>query len=167
MAGRILKADIDEVRARVNLGGVVGDFVTLKSAGVGSMKGLCPFHDERSPSFHVRPQVGLWHCFGCQEGGDVISFVQKIDGLGFTEAVEYLAGRVGLQLRYEEGGAPRPGEEPGKRRRLIEAHAVAETYFREQLASPGAAAGRTFLAERGFDRSAAEHFGVGFAPQGW
>ena len=158
---------MEAVRERASIEEIVGAHVTLKPAGVGSLKGLCPFHDERSPSFHVRPQVGRYHCFGCGEGGDVISFVQQVDGLGFTEAVEYLAGRVGIQLRYEEGGAPRPGDEPGKRRRLIEAHAVAEQFYREQLTSPGAAAGRTFLAERGFDRAAAEQFGVGFAPQGW
>lgn len=167
MAGRIKREDVQAVRERARIEDVVGEHVTLKSAGVGSMKGLCPFHDERSPSFHVRPQVGLWHCFGCSEGGDVISFVQKIDGLPFAEAVEYLAGRVGIQLRYEDGGAPRPGEEPGRRQRLLEAHRVAATYFAEQLATPGAAAARTFLAERGFDRAAAEQFGVGYAPQGW
>ena len=167
MAGRIRREDVEAVRERASIEEIVGAHVTLKPAGVGSLKGLCPFHDERSPSFHVRPQVGRYHCFGCGEGGDVISFVQQVDGLGFTEAVEYLAGRVGIQLRYEEGGAPRPGDEPGKRRRLIEAHAVAEQFYREQLTSPGAATGRTFLAERGFDRTAAEQFGVGFAPQGW
>ncbi|MDM7831513.1 DNA primase [Cellulomonas edaphi] len=167
MAGRIRREDVEAVRERARIEEIVGAHVTLKPAGVGSLKGLCPFHDERSPSFHVRPQVGRYHCFGCGEGGDVIAFVQQVDGLGFTEAVEYLASRVGVQLRYEEGGAARPGDEPGRRRRLIEAHAVAETYFREQLASPAAAAGRMFLAERGFDRAAAEHFGVGFAPQGW
>jgi DNA primase len=168
VAGRIRQEDVEAVRERARIEEIVGAHVQLRPAGVGSLKGLCPFHDERSPSFHVRPQVGRYHCFGCGEGGDVISFVQKVDGLGFVEAVEYLAGRVGLQLRYEEGGgAPRTGDEPGKRRRLIEAHAVAETFYREQLASPGAAAGRKFLAERGFDRAAAEHFGVGFAPQGW
>lgn len=156
------------VRERARIEEIVGEHVTLKAAGVGSMKGLCPFHDERSPSFHVRPQVGLWHCFGCGEGGDVISFLQKIDGLGFTDAVEHLAGRVGIQLRYEDGaGPPRAGEEPGRRQRLLEAHRVAAAYYAEQLVTPGAAVGRTFLAERGFDRSAAEHFGVGFAPQGW
>ena len=155
------------VRERAHIEDVVGEHVTLKSAGVGSMKGLCPFHDEHSPSFHVRPQVGLWHCFGCGEGGDVISFVQKIDGLPFSDAVEYLAGRVGIQLRYEEGGAPRPGDEPGRRQRLLEAHRAAATYFAEQLATPGAATARAFLAERGFDRGAAEQFGVGYAPQGW
>jgi DNA primase len=167
VAGRIRREDVEAVRERARIEEIVGAHVSLKPAGVGSLKGLCPFHDERSPSFHVRPQVGRYHCFGCGEGGDVISFVQQVDGLGFTEAVEYLASRVGIQLRYEEGGAPRPGDEPGRRRRLIEAHAVAEVFFREQLATPAAAAGRTFLAERGFDRSAAEHFGVGFAPQGW
>lgn len=156
------------VRERARIEEIVGEHVTLKPAGVGSMKGLCPFHDERSPSFHVRPQVGLWHCFGCGEGGDVISFLQKIDGLGFTDAVEHLAGRVGVQLRYEDGGGPaRPGEEPGRRQRLLEAHRAAAAYYAEQLVTPAAAVGRTFLAERGFDRSAAEQFGVGFAPQGW
>ena len=155
------------VRERVRIEDVVSEHVTLKPAGVGSMKGLCPFHDERSPSFHVRPQVGLWHCFGCGEGGDVISFLQKIDGMAFTEAVEHLAGRAGVRLQYEEGGAARPGEEPGRRQRLLEAHRHAASFFADQLVSPSGAVARTFLAERGFDRAAAETFGVGFAPQGW
>lgn len=167
MPGRIRREDVATVRERARIEEIVGEHVTLRPAGVGSMKGLCPFHDERTPSFHVRPQVGLWHCFGCSEGGDVISFVQKVDGLGFTEAVEHLAGRLGIQLHYEEGGAARPGEEPGKRQRLLDMHRVAATFFTEQLLTPGAAPGRAFLAERGFDRTAAEQFGVGFAPQGW
>lgn len=155
------------MRERARIDEIVSSHVTLKPAGVGSLKGLCPFHDERSPSFHVRPQLGRWHCFGCNEGGDVISFVQKIDGMTFTEAVEYLADRVGVQLRYEEGGGPRRTEEPGKRQRLLEAHRVASQYFSEQLFAPGATVARTFLAERSFDRSDAERFGVGFAPTGW
>ncbi|ADG75061.1 DNA primase [Cellulomonas flavigena DSM 20109] len=168
MAGRILREDVEAVRERVRIEEIVGAHVALRPAGVGSLKGLCPFHDERSPSFHVRPQVGRYHCFGCGEGGDVIAFVQQVDGLGFTDAVEYLASRVGMQLRYEEGGGPaRPGEEPGKRRRLLDAHRVAEEFYREQLVTPQAAVARTFLAERGFDRAAADEFGVGFAPQGW
>jgi len=158
---------VDAVRDRTHIEEIVGQHVTLRTAGVGSMKGLCPFHDERSPSFHVRPQVGRWHCFGCGEGGDVISFVQKVDGLGFTEAVEYLAGRVGIQLRYEDGGGPRTREEPGKRQRLLDANRQASAYYTEQLVSPGAAAGRAFLAERSFERADAEIFGVGYAPQGW
>ncbi|GAB2677142.1 DNA primase [Thalassiella azotivora] len=166
MAGRIRREDVDAVRERARIEEVVGEHVTLKSAGVGSMKGLCPFHDERTPSFHVRPQVGFFHCFGCGEGGDVISFLQKVDHLTFTEAVERLAGRVGVQLRYEDGG-PARSEDTGRRQRLLDAHRAAEDFFREQLASPQAQVGRRFLAERGFDRQAAEQFGVGFAPQGW
>ena len=165
--GRIIRADVDAVREQARIDEIVGEHVTLRSAGVGSMKGLCPFHDERTPSFHVRPQLGLWHCFGCGEGGDIISFVQKLDHLSFVEAVEYLAGRIGLQLRYEEGGAPRKGEEPGRRQRLFEAHKVAAAFYSEQLGTPEAEIGRKFLLDRGFDRAAAEHFGVGYAPRGW
>lgn len=167
MAGLIKREDIATVRERARIEEIVGAHVTLRQAGVGSMKGLCPFHDERTPSFHVRPQLGLWHCFGCDEGGDVISFVQKIDGLTFTEAVEYLAGRTGVQLRYEDGGPTRPGGEHGRRQRLIDAHRVAEEFYREQLLSPQAELARRFLAERSFDEQAAAAFGVGFAPQGW
>ena len=88
MAGLIKREDIDEVRSRTDIKAVIDGYVTLKSAGIGSYKGLCPFHDERSPSFHVRPQVGSYHCFGCGESGDVISFVQKMDHGTFSETVE-------------------------------------------------------------------------------
>ena len=155
------------MRERARLEDVVGEHVTLKSAGVGSLKGLCPFHDERTPSFHVRPQLGYWHCFGCGEGGDVIAFIEKINHLGFAEAVEYLADRTGVQLRYEEGGAVRRGVEPGTRQRLMDANRLAEAWFREQLATPEAQTGRDFLTARGFDRHAAAHFAVGYAPAGW
>ena len=108
MAGRIRHEDVALVRERAPIAEVVGDHVTLKSAGGGSLKGLCPFHEERSPSFHVTPAKGLYHCFGCQVGGDVIDFVVRIDHLTFQEAVEKLAARAGVQLRYEESGtAPR------------------------------------------------------------
>ena len=167
MAGLIRREDIEAVRERARLEDVVGEHVTLKSAGVGSLKGLCPFHDERTPSFHVRPQLGYWHCFGCGEGGDVITFIEKINHLGFAEAVEYLADRTGVQLRYEEGGAVRRGVEPGTRQRLMDANRLAEAWFREQLATPEAQPGRDFLTARGFDRHAAAHFGVGYAPAGW
>ncbi len=166
--GRIRREDVELVRERARLDEVVGDHVTLRTAGIGSMKGLCPFHDEKTPSFHIRPQLGHWHCFGCGEGGDVISFVQKIDHLTFVEAVESLAGRYGVQLHYEETG--RGGGERtdfGTRQRLLDAHDVAEQFYREQLSTPAAGVGRRFLAERGFDRAAAERFGVGFAPEGW
>ena len=167
VAGLIRREDIEAVRERARLEDVVGEHVTLKSAGVGSLKGLCPFHDERTPSFHVRPQLGYWHCFGCGEGGDVITFIEKINHLGFAEAVEYLADRTGVQLRYEEGGAVRRGVEPGTRQRLMDANRLAEAWFRDQLATPEAQPGRDFLTARGFDRQAAAHFGVGYAPAGW
>ncbi|BAJ76371.1 DNA primase [Microbacterium testaceum StLB037] len=161
---RIRQSDIDEVKARVNIADVVGERVALKSAGVGSMKGLCPFHDERSPSFHVRPQVGYYHCFGCGESGDVYSFLRAMDHVSFTEAVERMAARVGYTLHYEDGG---PAPETTGRSRLYAANAAAAEYFRAQLMTPEADTGRRFLGDRGFDAGAAAHFGVGYAPKGW
>ena len=161
---RIAQADVDEVKARTNIADIVGERVALKSAGVGSLKGLCPFHDERSPSFHVRPQVGYYHCFGCGESGDVYSFLRAMDHLSFTEAVERLAGRIGYTLHYEDGGA---APETSGRTRLYQANTAAAEWFRGQLATPEADAARRFLGERGFDAGAAAHFGVGYAPKGW
>ncbi|MCX8456360.1 DNA primase [Paenarthrobacter ureafaciens] len=167
MAGLIKREDIDEVRQRTDIKEIVDGYVTLKSAGLGSFKGLCPFHDERSPSFTVRPQVGRYHCFGCGEDGDAISFIQKMDHSSFHEAVEKLAARIGYELRYEDGGTGPSREEVGKRQRLLDAHKIADEFFRAQLLTPGAGEARSFLDGRGFDRAAAEQFGVGYAPQGW
>lgn len=167
MAGLIKREDIDEVRQRTDIKEIVDGYVTLKTAGLGSFKGLCPFHDERSPSFTVRPQVGRYHCFGCGEDGDAISFIQKMDHSSFHEAVEKLAARIGYELRYEDGGTGPSREEVGKRQRLLDAHKIADEFFRAQLLIPGAGEARSFLDGRGFDRAAAEHFGVGYAPQGW
>jgi DNA primase len=167
VAGLIKADDVAQVKERSSIEDVVREHVTLRAAGPGSLKGLCPFHDEKSPSFNVRPAVGAWHCFGCGEGGDVISFVQKVEHLTFAEAVERLAAKLGMELRYEEGGAPRSGEGLGKRSRLIEAHRVAAEYYSAALVNlPEARAGRDFLRERGFDRMAADRFGVGFSPRG-
>jgi len=166
MAGRIRASDIDEVKSRTNIADVIGEHVALKSAGVGSLKGLCPFHDERSPSFHVKSTSGFYHCFGCGESGDVYSFMQKMDHVTFTEAVERLAERLGFQLTYEEGGSSKPGES-GNRARLLAANAAAAEFFVAQLATPGAAEGRKFLGERGFDKAAADQFGIGYAPKSW
>jgi DNA primase len=163
----INRDDIAAVRERAPIEDIVGQHVSLKSAGVGSLKGLCPFHDERSPSFHVRPAAGRWHCFGCGEGGDVIEFVMRIDGLPFAEAVEYLAERAGVTLRYEAGGGPSREGTAGQRKRLIDAHRVAAEFFVAQLVTPEAKTAREFLQGRGFDKDAAAHFGVGYAPQGW
>jgi len=165
MAGRIREEDVAAVKERAGIEDVVREHVTLRTAGIGALKGLCPFHDEKTPSFNIRPALGTWHCFGCGEGGDVISFVQKIDHLSFVEAVERLAGKCGVELRYEDGGGPRE-EAPGRRSRLVEANRVAEEFYAAQLISAREArAGRDFLRARDFDSTAATRFGVGYAPR--
>ncbi|GAA3304637.1 hypothetical protein GCM10020295_56280 [Streptomyces cinereospinus] len=167
MAGRINDEDVKAVRDAVPIDAVVSEYLQLRNAGGGNLKGLCPFHDEKSPSFQVSPSKGLFHCFGCQEGGDTITFVMKVDHLSFSEAVERLAAQAGITLRYEEGGY-NPAHQRGERIRLVEAHKIAAEWYAEQLATGAEAeAGRVFLAERGFDQSAAVHFGVGYSPQGW
>ncbi|NCW94163.1 MAG: DNA primase [Actinobacteria bacterium] len=165
MSGRIKDSDVAYVRDRSPIDEVVGEYVQLKNAGGGQKKGLCPFHDEKTPSFHVTPSKGFFHCFGCQSGGDVIAFVMKIDHLTFTEVVEKLAERIGYQLSYEAGSA---GSAPtGKRSRLVAANAAAARFYQEQLKSPEALLGRDFLEKRGFDGESLRSFGVGFAPKEW
>ena len=166
MSGRIKEEDVTYIRERAPIDEVVADYVQLKSAGGGQKKGLCPFHDEKSPSFHVTPSKGFFHCFGCQTSGDVISFVMKMDHLSFTETIERLADRIGYQLRYEEGNfTPAPA---GNRSRLIAANALAAKFYQDQLnTSPTAAHARELMTKRGFDKSACETFGVGYAPDEW
>lgn len=165
MAGRIRDDDIAEVREKARIDDVVSQYVTLKRAGGGSLKGLCPFHDEKTPSFNVNPARQFFHCFGCGEGGDVIAFLMKVDGLTFTETVERLAEKVGVQLRREDGDDEPARPRGPARGRLIEAHKVAQEFYAEQLASADAVVARQFLHQRGFDQAAAEMFGVGFAPR--
>jgi DNA primase len=166
VAGRIRDEDIAVVRERSPIDEVVGDYLQLRNAGGGSLKGLCPFHDEKTPSFNVTPARGLWYCFSCADGGDVIKFVEKIDNLAFPEAVERLAARAGLELRYEQGGHV-PGQEQSQRRRLLEAHKAAAEFYAERLHTLTARPGREFLAERGFELADAERFGVGYSPPEW
>ena len=165
MAGRIREDDVSHIRHSSRIDDVVGDYVQLKNAGGGQKKGLCPFHDEKSPSFHVTPSKGFYHCFGCQTGGDVISFVMKIEHMSFTEAVERLADRMNYQLTYDEGPTRTGGSD---RKRLLEANRLAALFYQEQLQQPGPAqVGREFLQSRGFDKAAAAKFGVGYAPDEW
>jgi len=163
---RIRAEDIAEVRERARIDEVVGQTVALKPAGGGSLKGLCPFHDERSPSFQVSPAKGLWYCFGCGEGGDTIDFVMRTEALSFAEAIERLAEKYRVELRYEEGTSV-PHRQGGQRTRLLQANAAAAAFFVDALQSAEAQIGRDFLTGRGFDAAAAEHFGVGFAPRSW
>ena len=165
MSGRIKDGDVAYVRDRSPIDEVVGEYVQLKNAGGGQKKGLCPFHDEKTPSFHVTPSKGYFHCFGCQSGGDVIAFVMKIDHLTFTEVVEKLAERIGYQLSYEAGNSN--SAPTGKRSRLVAANAAAARFYQEQLKTPEAAIGRDFLEKRGFDGESLRSFGVGFAPKEW
>jgi DNA primase len=156
--------DLETVRERSRIEDVVGGHVTLRRGGGGSLTGLCPFHEEKTASFHVTPARGYYHCFGCGEGGDVFDFVQKINNISFSEAVELLADRCGVQLRYSNADGQR--SEPGLRLRVLEANKAAAEYFTEQLVGSAGLPGRQFLDGRGFDKDAAAHFGIGYAPQG-
>ncbi|MDN6487671.1 MAG: DNA primase, partial [Ancrocorticia sp.] len=166
MAGLIRREDIDEVRARTRIEDIVAGYVSLRPGGVDSQQGLCPFHDEKTPSFHVRPSVGRWHCFGCGEGGDAFSFVEKIEHITFVEAVELLARKAGVELHYE-GGQDRKGPAGPNRARLIDAHRVAIDFYQNALHTPQAEAGRAMLADRGFDSDAIEHYSIGYSPDSW
>ena len=167
MAGLIKDEDIQLVRERARIDEVIEQYVTLRNAGGGARKGLCPFHDEKSPSFNVRVAQGFYHCFGCGASGDVFKFLMELEGLGFAEAVERVATKYGITLRYEDGNDRGPRRDPRQRGRLIEAHKAAAEFYSAQLASsPDAQAGRQFVADRGFDQTAAEVFGMGFAPRG-
>lgn len=166
MAGLIRENDIQLVRERARIDEVVEPYVTLRNAGGGARKGLCPFHDEKTPSFNVRPSQGYYHCFGCGAGGDVITFLREIEGLAFIEAVEYLANMYQIQLHYEEGATSGPRRDPAQRARLIEAHRLAAEFYAQALGSSSEAApARQFVTDRGFDQAAAETFGMGYAPR--
>jgi DNA primase len=166
VAGRIREEVIAAIRERLPIEQVVGDYVTLKPAGPGRYKGLCPFHDEKTPSFNVNASLGYWKCFGCAAGGDLISFVQEKDNLSFVETIEILARRAGVEVEYEQGGAA-PRQQSSERHKLIDAHAAAAQFYVEQLATPDAEIARRFLLERGFDESTWPRFGVGYAPNDW
>ncbi|HEX8003607.1 MAG TPA: DNA primase [Mycobacteriales bacterium] len=165
---RISDEDIARVREASPIDAIVGDYVQLRSAGAGELKGLCPFHEEKSPSFHVTPARGLYHCFGCGVGGDTLDFVMRIEHLSFAEAVERLAQRAGIELRYEQGGSSTRGGNAGQRTRLVAAHREALAFYRDRyLNDPAAKPARAFMQERGFDDEAAEAYGVGYSPDTW
>ena len=164
--GRIPDADVSAIRDKIRIEDLVGDYVQLRRAGADSLKGLCPFHDEKSPSFHVRPNHGHFHCFGCGEGGDVYAFVQKIEHVSFVEAVELLADRIGHAVSYTGGGTS-VQRDRGSRSRLVTANAAAQEFYAAALESEEAAPARKYLTDRNFDAAAARQFGCGFAPAGW
>jgi DNA primase len=162
---KIREDDIDALRERADIVEVVSAHSQLKRSGAHTFKGLCPFHSEKTPSFQVDAAKGLWHCFGCGEGGNVYHFVQKVENLPFPEAVEWLARRFGYDLRYEE---TRPGEHAaarGLKARIVAANEAAAAFFHVQLfTAPEAADARTYLESRGFGRDVAERWQLGYAP---
>ncbi|MGV3113959.1 DNA primase [Corynebacterium freneyi] len=164
--GRIPDSDIAAIRERTPIEEIVAEYVQLKPGGADSMKGLSPFKDERTPSFHVRPNHGYYHCFSTGKGGDVFSFLMEMEHLTFPEAVEACAERIGYRINYEGGGTGRR-EEPGTRQRLIAANREAQKFYSMQLGKPEAETARAFLTDRGFTMEQAKHFGCGYAPAGW
>ena len=173
--GRLSEHSIAAVREAADIEAVISPYVTLKRAGSGSMKGLCPFHDEKSGSFNVSTTRNVWHCFGCQEGGDAIGFIQQIEGIGFIEAVERLAETFRIDLTYEDNGThTRPDVAAAARRaaqehktRMLAANAAAADWYAARLASPQGHIAQTFLAERHFNADHATQFNLGYAPEGW
>ena len=163
MAGRIIEEDLNQVRERARIDEVIGSYVTLRRAG-SDLTGLCPFHDERTPSFHVSPARGLYYCFGCGAGGDVFKFVQQIDNLSFLEAVQSLADRFSIQLRFEDA-LQGPTPQPGQRQRILAANQAAAEFYAQALLSPEGVTARQMLDGRGFDKAVAQQFGVGYAPK--
>lgn len=164
MAGRIVAEDIETLKERVSIADIVGEYVRLSPSGIDSLKGLCPFHDEDTPSFHVRPGSGYYHCFGCGAGGDTLKFVQDYLHLSFIEAVEHLADKIGLSLRYEDTPKKESHQPKVTRARLLEANRQAALYYATQLETPAAKPARDFLLQRKFNQQVAKHFQLGYAP---
>ncbi|HEY7797043.1 MAG TPA: CHC2 zinc finger domain-containing protein, partial [Microbacteriaceae bacterium] len=163
MSGKIRQSDVENLKAQANIADVISDYVALKPASVGSLKGLCPFHDEKTPSFNVRNGQGYYHCFGCGAGGDVYKFLQEIESLTFSESVERVASKVGYTLHYDDVDTG----EVQARSRTFEANQLASSYFIQQLATAEAKQARETLISRGFDAESMANFGVGYAPKGW
>ena len=151
-----------EVKSKLDVADIVGEYLTLKPAGSGSFKALCPFHQEKTPSFYVNRPRQSWHCFGCDQGGDLISFVMRMEGLEFPEALEHLAAKAGIQL---------PAFDPqktGERKRLFDVNDLAAKFFRAVLLSgPDAEHARAYAASRRIDDLTGDLFKIGYAPASW
>ncbi len=159
--GRIPEATIQEIRSRTDIVAFVSRHVELRQAGR-NWKGLCPFHDEKTPSFNVNPDREIFHCFGCQAGGDVIGFLMQHEGLSFPEAARNLAGELGIEIPEE-----RDGTEVGLSARIFDANGAAQELYRESIRADDAKTARNYLVGRGLDGKDAETFGIGYAPARW
>ncbi|MDP9329117.1 MAG: DNA primase [Actinomycetota bacterium] len=164
MAGRIRQDDVEAVKERTDLVKLVAQYLTLKKSGHDSMSGLCPFHQEKTPSFSVSPSKQVFYCFGCAKGGDAITFLRELEHLSYVEAVERLAQQAGVELRYE-GDSPTERRAAARRAALIKANEEAATLFQQVLLEdPRGAEARTYLAQRGIGDDAVAEFGIGYAP---
>ncbi len=166
----IPREKIDDVRERTNIVEVVKRHVELKRAGTGSWKGLCPFHNEKTPSFHVNETRHYFHCFGCGEKGDVIGFLEKVEQRSFMEVVQDLASQAGVELdtrplSQAEKNARREAE--SERERMFRVMETAAQFFQEQYAGPAGAAARAYVEKRGISADVAGRFRVGYAPGKW
>jgi DNA primase len=162
---KIKEDDIDALRERADIVEVVSAHSQLKRSGAHTFKGLCPFHTEKTPSFQVDAAKGLWHCFGCGEGGNVYHFVQKVENLPFPEAVEWLARRFAFELHYEETRAGDRSAARGVKARIIAANETAASFWHDQLfTADDARDARTYLESRGFGRDVAARWQLGYAP---
>ena len=164
--GRVPEEVVDQIRDGAPIEDVVGEFVRLKKAGT-NYKGLCPFHDEKTPSFNVNPRMGIYKCFGCGAGGNVFQFLMQHEGLTFPEALSRLAKRQGVDLsRYEDSREQGP-RKPDARRKMLAANRMAADFFRAALDSNPGERGRKYLEERGVTKEAVDGFRIGFAPPRW
>src|SRR5215469_4926548 len=154
---------IREVHSRIDIATFIGQYVPLKKRGR-DLVGLCPFHGEKTPSFHVHPEEGYFKCFGCSAAGDVIAFVQKLENLSFPDAVRMLAAKAGVELEPED---PRAARARSEREAIYEANRLAAAYFAAELAGPSGAAARAYCERRGFGQAVIEKFQLGYAPEGW
>ena len=161
MAGGFSAQILDEIRSRVDIVEIVGQFVNLKRTGE-HWKGLCPFHSEKTPSFTVNPKRGIFHCFGCGVGGDAFGFLMRQDRLAFPEAVRALAQRSGVELPTQ-----RTPEAEGKLESLRRVMALAAQFYTESLWGSDGARARAYVESRGVDLEVARRFGLGYAPEGW
>ncbi len=159
MSGLIPQRFVEDLLQRIDLAELIGARITLKKAG-GNYKARCPFHDEKTPSFNVRPDKGFYHCFGCGAHGDAISFVREFDGLGFTDAVEELARRAGLEVPYDENAK----QEMQQAKTLTDALDYATHFYHQALQGQQGAFARDYLQQRGLDRAIIDQYQVGFAP---
>src|SRR5512135_1755605 len=154
----------DTVKQQADIVRIVGDYVKLKKSGAQNFTGLCPFHNEKTPSFSVHATRQFYHCFGCGVSGDVFSFVQKVENITFPEAVRALAQKLGIPVPRQEFSGPGEAQEAKLRAALLDLHQRACAFFEAQLRAPEGAGAREYLAGRGLSQETIANFRLGFAP---